>query len=470
MSSVVTDPELAAALTGADVAVGQLGRHGFEPADAHEAYAYVRALEAVQRRVRSLQVEALNTFRRTGTHRIDGHASPQVMVRHAANLSPAEAGRRGAMAAVLRSMPLVAAAFADGAIGPCQVERAGRTLSNPRVRAAFIDQDANVAVLAHRLPYVEFDAKLTDWERLEDQDGARQKAERAQADRKHRIYADTEGHTIDAFIPGLAGVQIKAIHDRFRQREFDADWAEARERLGDAATVADLRRTDAQRSADAATAAWRAANEAQAAEPGGSLVIANIVIDEESLDREVHHACGDDPGPDPRAETLLEDAVDDLDDDLALGEGSVPADETHGSSAPNGRHRSFRCHTEDGVPIHPSEALAAVLTGHVRRVILGADGVVLDQGRLQRLFKGPQRAAVMLSGHRCSWVGCLVPTSQCQADHLTGFNGPGEGCTCPQNGGPTCGRHNRYKEQGFTVYRDERGRIHVLRPDGTEIL
>jgi hypothetical protein len=29
--------------------------------------------------------------------------------------------------------------------------------------------------------------------------------------------------------------------------------------------------------------------------------------------------------------------------------------------------------------------------------------------------------------------------------------------------------HNRFRQQGFTVYRDEHGHWHTLRPDGTEI-
>lgn len=455
MPSAVADPQVAAAIQRASAALDDLARADAQPADITEAYAYTRELEAIGRRVKALQAAVVNTVQRSGVHKADGHASPKVMVRHAANLSPAEATRRDAAARVLRSMPLVAAAHAAGGIGACQVDRIARTLGNPRVRDAFVAQDPQVAVLAQRLPYVEFDAKLTDWERIEDQDDARQRAERAHRNRSHRISTDLDGgHHIEGHLGALQGIQVKATFDRYCQLEYEADWAEARERLGDAATATDLRRTDQQRSADAAAKAWAVANLALGAQPGGAPVVTNIMIDEESLDREIHHACGDDPGPDPRAATLLGDAVEDLDGD--------------GPPAP--RPNAFRCCTEDGAPLHPSEALAAALAGHVRRVVRRGDGVVLDLGRLQRLFKGPQRAAVMLSGQRCSWVGCLVPASQCQADHLDAFNGPRQGSTSPGNGAPLCGRHNRLKERGFALYRDDRGRMHVLRPDGTEIL
>ena len=40
----------------------------------------------------------------------------------------------------------------------------------------------------------------------------------------------------------------------------------------------------------------------------------------------------------------------------------------------------------------------------------------------------------------------------------------------PDNGGPACARHNRWKQQhGFRTWRDPTGQWHTYRPDGTEI-
>ncbi|MCU1354766.1 MAG: endonuclease, partial [Acidimicrobiales bacterium] len=50
-----------------------------------------------------------------------------------------------------------------------------------------------------------------------------------------------------------------------------------------------------------------------------------------------------------------------------------------------------------------------------------------------------------------------------------GGSGGGGGETNPHNGGPACGRHNRYKQHGYTVHRDPDGPWHTYRPDGTEI-
>ncbi len=45
--------------------------------------------------------------------------------------------------------------------------------------------------------------------------------------------------------------------------------------------------------------------------------------------------------------------------------------------------------------------MAATLVGQVRRVVMGADSVVIDQGRSQRLFTGSARLAVQLSSSEC---------------------------------------------------------------------
>ena len=469
--STVADPQIAATLDELAGASSRLIDLAVDPTDITDAYAYSRELEAVSRQIRSLQIGFLNAIERSGLHRADGHASPKVMSRHANNLSPAEALRRDKARRMLRAMPLVAAAFAEGSIGPCQVDRITRTYANKRVRHDLEAQDANVAILAARESYETFDRRLTDWERLADEDGAGDRAERSHRDRNFSFHRNFDGSwRIEGGVGALQGAEMDAIHRRFVEREFEADWAEARSRLGNDATVADLRRTDAQRRADAALAAWKAGADTQAGQPGGSSVVTNIIIDKETMERELRRMCGEDPGPDERAKTLLGDAVNDLPLDASDPPGSAKSGGEASSADEAGPRRAgFACCTEDGHPLHPTEAVAAALLGHVRRVVIGANGVTLDMGRLRRLFDGPRRDAVMLSKRRCSWVGCLVPVSDCQADHLVGFNGPKQGSTCPDNGAPLCGRHNRLKERGFTLYRDERGHLHLLRPDGTEI-
>jgi hypothetical protein len=99
--------------------------------------------------------------------------------------------------------------------------------------------------------------------------------------------------------------------------------------------------------------------------------------------------------------------------------------------------------------------------------VVDSAGVVINMGRRQRLFKGNARQAVLLQSSRCVIAGCATPIHRCQADHLTEWGR--HGTTDGPNGGPVCGRHNRLKNSGYRVHRDDQGFWHTYRPDGTEI-
>ena len=103
----------------------------------------------------------------------------------------------------------------------------------------------------------------------------------------------------------------------------------------------------------------------------------------------------------------------------------------------------------------------------IRRVVTDSRGVIIELGRTQRLFTGFAREAVMLLEPTCIWPGCDQPHTWCHADHLTSWTTRGP--TNPDNGAPLCPRHNYLKEQGFTIYRDDDGRWHIIAPDGTDI-
>jgi hypothetical protein len=73
----------------------------------------------------------------------------------------------------------------------------------------------------------------------------------------------------------------------------------------------------------------------------------------------------------------------------------------------------------------------------------------------------------MLQATHCVAAGCTTPIRHCQADHLHDWqhHGPTDGV----NGAPLCGRHNRLKNHGYRIHRDNHGYWHTHRPDGTEI-
>ena len=515
--ATAADPEVARALDAFCAASDRLLGVGLVPVDGVDALAVVRGLEQGARVVRAAQVALVDEIDRRGLHKTDGHASAKVLVRHAANLSDAEALRRAKAQRALRSLPAVAAASRTGQVGACQVDRIARVHANPRVRDQLVEVEADLAVVAARLPYREFDAYLTDWERLADEDGAGDDAERDHIRRNFRIGTDLNGAVfIDGNLGSLDGAELREVHEHFAQAELHADWADARARLGDAATSDDLARSEAQRRADALMAIIRAAAANLAATPGGSTIVTNIVIDLATFERHLRRVCSDDPNPtpDPRAATLFADLATHLTADEPAAADEPGADETANAveeSGPEAKddsavHRKadevepapdapaddrweaaapvapaapssgsprdgtgFRCSTLDGTPVDPAEAVTNALLGHVRRVVVDRAGVVVNMGRRTRLFTGPRHLAVLIGETTCYWPGCNEPVTHCQADHLEGFNSRTRGPTNPHNGGPACGRHNRLKEHGYTTHRDPDGHWHVHRPDGTEI-
>ena len=70
--------------------------------------------------------------------------------------------------------------------------------------------------------------------------------------------------------------------------------------------------------------------------------------------------------------------------------------------------RDRRCETVDGVPVDPRQAVALALLGHVRRIVVDGAGVVVNAGRLRRLFTGPLRDILQVIEPRCIWLGCTI--------------------------------------------------------------
>jgi hypothetical protein len=353
-------------------------------------------------------------------------------------------------------MPLVGAALAAGRIGACQVDRIALVYVNPRVQARFVALDAQVALLAATLTYRELDRRLTTWVRQVDEDGTADRARRCHENRRARLTQDLDGgwELLGAF-GSLTGAQMHTIFTAFVEAEFQADWAAAKAIHGDATTIAHLARTYDQRDADAIARIFELAANAHAAAPGGAPIDTTVVMDHTTFERELRRAVGLhlEPRPDP-------------------GLDPNPGDEPDGDGAPEPGDRpdqgpGFRCETIDGHPVDPTEAFANALVGRVRRAVVGWDSVVIDHSGLHTLFTGPLRAAVLMSRTTCYWPGCNRPTSRCQADHLQPRRTGGR--TNPDNGAPCCGTHNRRKEHGYTVRRDDHGHLHIHRPDGTEI-
>ena len=446
MFSEVVNRRAQEAFEQINTALGVLVDLGVDVVDAADAAAWIRSTEKVGRLAAAVQVAVVDEVDRGGWHKVEGHHSAKIMVRHVAGISDLEAGRRWRAAKALRSLPSVKLAFETGRIGRCQVDRITRTHANPRVRAQLVESQRDFATLAENMSYRDLHAYLKGWEDLADEDGTADRAQRSHEKRDAKLIQNFDGSWEHSGGCGsLQGAEEKSIFDRYVKVEWDKDWALARAEHGDAATVEHLRRTEAQRRADARHAIYLAAADVHAAKPGGSVIVTNIVYDHTSFDRMVRRFTG------APTEPL------DIDADLK----------------PSGSTVGYRCSTLDGHPIDRTEAIATALTGHIRRVVVGADGVVLDMSRKSRLFTGAGALAVKIASETCYWAGCEVPVTDCETEHLHAWvphEGDEPGETNPHNGAPLCGYHNRLKQRGgFDTKRDALGEVNIHRPDGTRL-
>ena len=443
-----------------------------ELADVDQAAVLTRRVEQVGRRVHAAQLGVVEAVEAAGVHRADGHASGSIFVAHVARLSQPEGKRRNRARRMLAAMPAVEAALRAGSIGRCQVHRIADVWANPRVQRAFEGLDAQVAALAAHLSYEELDRRLTNWVRQVDEDGTADRARRAHEDRRARLVQDFDGGwELLCQIGGVTGAQMHAIFRAFVEAEFQEDWAEAREVHGDATTVEHLARTFDQRDADAIARIFEFAANGWAASPGGAPINTTVVMDHETFEREARRAAGAavEPRPVPDLGSLPGEPDPGFDIDVARSAAAGPEHPGQDEDRDPASHpgRQFRCETSDGHPIDPTEAFANALVGRIRRLVVGWDSVALDASGLHKLFTGPLREATLFGHHSCYWTWCPVRVRHCQVDHLDPRRNGGR--TNPGNGAPACGRHNRLKEIGFTARRDERGRMHIYRPDGTEI-
>jgi Domain of unknown function (DUF222) len=398
------------------------------PGDGAEARELVAAAEAACRRLGAVQVRLLDEVERTGAFSADGHASAKVMIRHVAKLSNGSAAARQRGARMVPRLADVGAALAAGTLGLDQFDLLGRVFANPRVRDAMVDAQAWFLRLAARLSYADFELEVRQWERLADADGPEPADSGGHENRDVSLVQDFDlSWTLAGGFGALQGAAIHEIFGHYIDAERLTDWEKARAEHGDEATVADLPRRESQRRADAL---WQVFQDAAKSGVGTVPVdfVHNIVWGHDTFEEITRRLGGAAPQP--------------LD----------PA--------------TYRCETLDGVPLEPMEAAANALVEKFRRVVVDASGVVIDLGRA-RTFTGGARLAAQLAAPHCLWPGCAVPTSRCEIDHS--IDHADGGLTNPGNGAPFCGRHNRWKQKGFSVWRDPCGEWHVHRPDGTEI-
>ena len=387
-------------------------------------------LNQVRRAAEAANVAVAERVVATNPFRGDGFLTGKSWSAHRLQLSKREAFHRCQMARQLPRLVLWSEAFVDGMVGVEQTSLMAQVAADPGVRDEAL-QAAESELLddAMALPYEEFKRRVLRWQALVDTDGAADQAERVRNQRGATMTEpDSGGWELTARFDDLRGAEFCEVWAHYCQAEFEADWAEAVERLGEGnVTATDLARTDRQRGADALVAMARAA---AACPPNGMRPVPelNILIDHRSLDAVLR-----------------------------------------GDEVPPSRFRDVVCRTASGHELDLTETAGMVLWAAVRRVVVDTDkGHVINYGRKRRLFRGASRKAALLQQMCCIWPGCNVPIRRCEADHARSW-AHDHGGTDQDNADGLCRGHNWLKEHGYRVHRDDHGHWHIHHPDGHEI-
>ena len=361
-----------------------------------------RALELERRRIEAEIAAVVAVADARGVYGDDGHRSIKGWMRANANWSGFDVSTMRRVVALFESCPAVGDALLAGHIGQAQVVELARARSNPRCGARLVDVLDVLLDHAEHLSFEDFRTVVRRWEHLADEDGALDDAEANHANRTAGLH-EVNG-CVDLRASGgrpLEAAEMLGIFERFVEDEFRIDVAARTELHGPDAPASLLPRTDAQRRFDALATIFRTA----ASMPAGARApepVVNLVCDIETF------------------ETLLaRHRLIPFPDDLPLTDLA----------------RS-RCETDSGIVVPPEHVLQAALHGHVRRVIVDGNGVVLDMGRKRRLFKGAARVAAKLMACHCGHPGCTVGAHYAEVDHLDEWDRDGGATDVGERGHP----------------------------------
>jgi hypothetical protein len=290
-------------------------------------------------------------------------------------------------ARALRTLPDTEVAWGNGEIDRSHVV----TLlgcRTTRTRAEF-DRDHKVLLDAARTRgFVEFKRFCDYWQQAADPDGAEQGAESDRAARELHLSQSYGGMwfgrtTLDPISGEIVHTTMAAIE----QELFDADWAEAKQRLGRDPLAMELARTPAQRRADALV---EMATRARTAPTGGRrpAPLFTVVVGYETF-----------AGP------VLE-----------LFNRTV---------------------------LTPATAAAWLSEAYVERVVFDGPSRVIDVGAQRRFFRGALRRAIEVRDRTCFHPSCDEAPRQPEIDHILEHSTGGP--TTQANGRLGCDHHNRWR-------------------------
>ncbi len=354
--------------------------------------ASVEALEVAVARLTCVTSKAVASFDSSGEWAVDGAQSTAAWLSTRCHLPLVEARSQLRRGRALPSLPLCAEAFSAGAIGVAQLDALvkasrGAAQVNPD---AFPRDEAVLVTAAKELKFAAFNAAVAYWSQLADPDGAEESEMEKMARRDVYLSQSVGGMWLGkmTFDP-IGGAIYSGELLRLEAEMFDADWAEAKARLGRDPHLDELARTSPQRRADAAV---------------------EMAVRSKAMPENARR-------PEPLFSVLI---------DFPTLAGRI-------------------CELANGGIVSPGSLVPWLDQAWFERIVF-APGKRVECSVSARFFTGATRRAIEVRDQICAHPYCEAPAERCEIDHIIPYSQGGE--TTQENGRVYCGFHNRLRNVG----------------------
>ncbi len=348
----------------------------------------METLLRVRTKVDAVCTMAVGEFDTWGEWAPDGARNAASWVATKGRLPRAEAGRLVKRARALPRFPNCAEAWKRGELNGAYLDTLEKVRNHRTEEALERDEETLVGEGCRTGRFEDFVKLVGYWEQLADPDGTEEAAE----ERRNRrdVYLEPVGDmylgqmTLDPISGAIVYDELKRLEEEL----FEADWKEARARLGYDPTASDLARTPSQRRADALV---EMATRSRTAPPDGirPAPLFSVLVDFPTL-------CG------------------------------------------------RICELAQGIAVTPGSLVPWMDRARIERAVYEPDNRV-QVSATARLFTGATRRGIQLRDRECSHPYCDRPVLDCQVDHIQPFGQ--DGPTIQENGRLLCGYHNRLRNQ-----------------------
>jgi Domain of unknown function (DUF222) len=366
-----------------------------------DVFAYADGRSIIKLQVLRTQIEyaldkEMAEFEASGEWAKEGAKDAASWVATRSHLPLNEARAQVRRGQALASLPIAAEAFSHGEIGAAQVDVLARAAAAVEA-SVFVHDELLLVEVAKGLKFGQFNAAVSYWTQCVNPEGS-EAAELARQARRSASSAPTLDGMVQVrgLLPAIDGSIVTDELRRLADQLFDADWAEAKAELGREPKMSELRRSTAQRWADAmvemAIRSRTAPADGRRPEP-----LFSVLVDYPTLS-----------GP-------------------TLGGRTLP-----------GR----MCQLENGQVVTPGSLGPWMDEASFERIVF-APGKRAEVSVKARFFTGATRRAIEVRDLQCTHEYCELPAERCQIDHVIPYAKGGE--TKQENGDVLCGFHNRLR-------------------------